>query len=103
MPSMRTPPSIQRAVTWSPGRSIAKPRTSKPHATLDTVAGAKAVALFMVGNILPVAVAEHEARGPTPVRPASDAVRAHHARSSNASTAHSNDQRGHRQRVGPHV
>ena len=33
----------KRAVTSSPGASSAKPSTSKPHATFDTVAGAKAV------------------------------------------------------------
>ena len=32
-----------RAVTSSPGASSAKPSTSNPHATFDTVAGAKAV------------------------------------------------------------
>src|SRR6266849_2478419 len=42
--SIRTPEGARRAVTSSPGVSKAKPRTSKPHATFDTVAGAKAVA-----------------------------------------------------------
>src|SRR5439155_1456314 len=36
-------PSLNRADTSSPGASRAKPRTSKPHATLETVAGANAV------------------------------------------------------------
>ena len=36
-------PSMNRAVTSSPGDSSAKPSTSNPHATFDTVAGAKAV------------------------------------------------------------
>ena len=36
-------PAAKRAVTSSPGASSAKPSTSKPHATFDTVAGAKAV------------------------------------------------------------
>src|SRR5438046_4373479 len=40
---MRTAPGAKRAVTSSPGRLSAKPRTSNPHATFDTVAGAKAV------------------------------------------------------------
>ena len=34
-------PSAKRAVTSSPGVSSAKPSTSNPHATLETVAGAK--------------------------------------------------------------
>src|SRR5436305_15122322 len=38
---------LQRAVTSSPGSSSAKPSTSKPDATLATVAGANAVALTM--------------------------------------------------------
>ena len=51
MLSIRTPgvsPGRNRAVTSSPGSSSAKPRTSKPHATFDTVAGAKAVTEVMV-------------------------------------------------------
>src|SRR5260221_12080598 len=44
MSSIRTPEGARRAVTSSPGVSRAKPRTSKPHATVGTVAGAKAVA-----------------------------------------------------------
>ena len=43
MPSMHTPSAPGRAVTSSPGASSAKPSTSNPHATLDTVAGANAV------------------------------------------------------------
>ena len=42
-------PSIHRAVTSSPGSCRANPRTSNPHATLETVAGAKAVTAFIVG------------------------------------------------------
>ena len=34
---------LKRAVTSSPGASSANPSTSNPHATFDTVAGAKAV------------------------------------------------------------
>ena len=38
-----TPDAAGRAVTSSPGEASAKPSTSKPHATFDTVAGANAV------------------------------------------------------------
>src|SRR5439155_23369453 len=44
--------SRKRAVTSSPGASSAKPSTSNPHATFDTVAGAKAVTEFIKAIIL---------------------------------------------------
>ena len=52
MSAMRTPPAARRAVTSSPGVSSAKPSTSNPHATLETVAGAKAVTDSIEVNIL---------------------------------------------------
>jgi hypothetical protein len=50
MSAIRTPAGAQLAVTWSPGSCSAKPRTSKPHATFDTVAGANAVTDIMSGS-----------------------------------------------------
>src|SRR5690349_15361217 len=48
IPAMVTPPlGDKAAVTMSPGSCSANPSTSKPHATFDTVAGAKAVTAFM--------------------------------------------------------
>ena len=44
------PPAPSVAVTSSPGSSSAKPRTSKPQATFETVAGAKAVTEVMSGS-----------------------------------------------------
>ena len=38
-----------RAITSSPGESIAKPSTSYPHATLATVAGANTLTSFKIG------------------------------------------------------
>src|SRR6266852_1835332 len=49
---MRTAPGAKRAVTSSPGALSAKPRTSNPHATFDTVAGANAVTDSMAALIL---------------------------------------------------
>jgi hypothetical protein len=51
MASIVTPEGANRAVTSSPGASSAKPSTSKPHATFDTVAGAKAVTIRSVMEV----------------------------------------------------
>ena len=53
MPSMLTPTGTTRAVTSSPGDASAKPSTSNPQATFDTVAGANAVTSVMGSLILP--------------------------------------------------
>jgi hypothetical protein len=53
MSSMRTPDGANLAITSSPGDSSGNPRTSNPHATLETVAGAKAVTLIMRYRIRP--------------------------------------------------
>jgi hypothetical protein len=53
MSSMVTPDAVARAVTSSPGEASAKPSTSKPQATFDTVAGAKAVTASMGPRFYP--------------------------------------------------
>ncbi len=50
MSSIGTPADAKRAVTSSPGASSAKPSTSKPQPTFDTVAGAKAVTDVIGGS-----------------------------------------------------
>src|SRR3954469_24747749 len=60
MSSMVTPAGARRAVTSSPGASSAKPRTSNPQATFDTVAGANAVIESIAAHILPVTTVNAE-------------------------------------------
>src|SRR5471030_1811252 len=52
MSSIVTPDEASRAVTSSPGSCRAKPSTSNPHATFDTVAGANAVTASIAALIL---------------------------------------------------
>src|SRR6476469_5563827 len=56
MSSIVTPAGASRAVTSSPGASSAKPSTSKPHATFDTVAGANAVTTASIRALILPAV-----------------------------------------------
>src|ERR1700750_295120 len=53
---MRTRPGPSRAVTSSPGSCNAKPRTSNPQATFDTVAGANAVTAASIATLILLAM-----------------------------------------------
>src|SRR3954471_6470033 len=64
MSSMVTPAGARRAVTSSPGASSAKPSTSNPQATFDTVAGANAVIDSIAAHILPVTTVNAELAEP---------------------------------------